>query len=154
MAYSQGGLIAASDYNNFLNGSNQLNTVWSTGTGDTGYGQTALSTVATSGTVTATQWATLINTLNNALTHQQGSGSGLGAPTTGATIAYLSSLSGSINTAYTNTYITISLLLFFSNMFNFSRHIHMYIMNLPRLYTSVVPHSKVVLESASTEQKK
>ena len=102
MAYSQGGLIAASDYNNFLNGSNQLNTVWSTGTGDTGYGQTALSTVATSGTVTATQWATLINTLNNAVTHQQGSGSGLGAPTTGATIAYLSSLSGSINTAYTN----------------------------------------------------
>ena len=37
MAYSQGGLIEATDYNNFLNGSNQLNTVWSTGTGNVGY---------------------------------------------------------------------------------------------------------------------
>lgn len=102
MAYSQGGLIQATDYNNFINGSNQLNTVWSTGTGDVGYGQSALSAVSAGGIVTATQWATLINTLNSSLTHQSGSGSGIGATTAGSTINYLSTLAGSINTAYTN----------------------------------------------------
>ena len=102
MAYSSGGLIEATDYNNFLNGSNQLNKVWSTGNGNAGYGQSALSTVSAGGTVTATQWATLINTLNSTLTHQSGSGSGISAPTAGSTIAYLSALSTSIGTAYSN----------------------------------------------------
>ena len=102
MAYSQLGLIEASDYNNFLNGSNQLNTVWSTGTGNAGYGQTALSTVSQLGMVMATQWATLINTLNSTLTHQSASGSGISATTAGNTIFYLSTLASSINTAYTN----------------------------------------------------
>ena len=102
MTYSSGGLIQATDYNNFINGSNQLNTVWNIGTGNAGYGQTAISTVAGGGTVTATQWATLINALNSTLTHQQGSGSGISATTAGSTITYLSALSTSINTAYTN----------------------------------------------------
>jgi len=102
MAYSQGGLILATDYNNFLTGSNQLNTVWSTGTGNAGYGQTALSTVGVAGTVTATQWATLINTLNSVLTHQAGSGSGISATTAGTTVSYLSTLGTNINTSYTN----------------------------------------------------
>jgi hypothetical protein len=102
MAYSQGGLIDAVDYNNFLNGSNQFNTVWGAGTGNAGYGQTALSTVSSAGTVTATQWATLINALNSARTHQSGSGSGISATTAGSTINYLSTLSTQINSAYTN----------------------------------------------------
>ena len=76
MTYSSGGLIQATDYNNFITGSNQFNTVWSTGTGNAGYGQTALSAAATVGSnVTASQWATLITALNKALTHQSGSGS-------------------------------------------------------------------------------
>lgn len=102
MSYAQSGLIEAADYNNFINGSNQLNTVWSTGTGNAGYGQTAVSTVAVGGTVTATQWVSLINTLNSTLLHQSGSGSGISAVTAGSTISYLSTLSSSINTAYTN----------------------------------------------------
>jgi len=102
MSYSQGGKIDAADYNAFLNGSNQLNTVWSTGTGDSGYGQTALSAVSQGGTITATQWATLINTLNSTLTHQSGSGSGISAVTAGSKIDYISSLSTQINAAYTN----------------------------------------------------
>jgi hypothetical protein len=102
MAYSQGGLIEAADYNNFLNGSNQLNTVWGTGTGNAGYGQTALSAVSQTGTVTATQWATLINTLNSVLTHQSGSGSGISATTAGSRVNYLSTLATNINTSYTN----------------------------------------------------
>lgn len=102
MSYSQGGKIDAADYNNFLNGSNQLNTVWGTGTGDTGYGQTALATVGQTGIVTATQWTTLINTLNNIRTHQSGSGSGISAVSAGAKIDYLSTLATQINSAYTN----------------------------------------------------
>ncbi len=102
MSYSQGATIDYTDYNNFLNGSNQLNTVWGTGTGDAGYGQTALSTVSQGGLVTAPQWATLINTLNSALTHQSGSGSGISAVTSGQKIDYISTLAGKINDSYTN----------------------------------------------------
>jgi hypothetical protein len=102
MAYVSTGLIEATDYNNFINGTNQLNTVWAVGTGDVGYGQTALTTVTSAGTITATQWATLINTVNSTLTHQAGTGSGISAVTAGSTINYLSALGSSINTAYTN----------------------------------------------------
>ena len=107
MAYSQGGLIEASDYNNFIGTSpssttNKLNTVWAVGSGSAGYGQTAISQVTVASTVTAAQWASLINTLNSALTHQSGSGSGISAVTAGSTINYLSTLSTNINTSYTN----------------------------------------------------
>jgi hypothetical protein len=102
MAYAQFGLIEATDYNNLINGSNQLNTVWSTGTGDAGYGQTAISAVASTNTVTATQWATLINNLNSARAHQSGSGSGITAVTAGQTIDHLSTLQTQVNSAYTN----------------------------------------------------
>jgi hypothetical protein len=102
MTYSSGGLIQAADYNSFINGSNQFNTVWSTGTGNAGYGQTAISAVSAGNQVTAAQWASLINNLNNALTHQSGSGSGISATTSGSKINYLSTLSTSINTSYTN----------------------------------------------------
>ena len=102
MSYSQGGKIDAADYNNFINGTNQLNTVWSTGTGDAGYGQTAVPAVSQTGLITATQWASLINTLNNATTHQSGSSTSISAVTAGSKINYLSTLGSSINTAYTN----------------------------------------------------
>ena len=107
MAYSQGGLIEATDYNNLIGTSpgsvaNRLNTVWAVGSGSAGYGQTPISSVSVSSVVTATQWASLINTLNSTLTHQSGTGSGISAPTAGTTINYLSTLSSSITTAYTN----------------------------------------------------
>jgi hypothetical protein len=102
MAYSQGGLIEATDYNNLINGSDQLNTVWGVGNGDAGYGQTAITTVAATNTVTAAQWATLINTLNSARNHQSGVGSGISAVTAGQTINHLSTLQTQVNTAYTN----------------------------------------------------
>jgi hypothetical protein len=108
MSYAQGSLIDASDYNTLTGGtaasstSNRLNTVWSTGSGSAGYGQTAVANVAVASTVTATQWASLINSLNSTLTHQSGSGSGISAPVAGNKIDYLSTLQTSINTAYTN----------------------------------------------------
>lgn len=110
MAYSSGGLIQATDYNTFAQGGDvvthsvaNVNTLWGVGTGDKGYGQTTtLPAVASTNTVTATQWSTLISRLNSMLTHQQGSGSGIGLPAAGNTIAYLAALSSSITTATTN----------------------------------------------------
>ncbi len=111
MAYSSGGTIVSLDYNTFAQGGSSvnhsvsnINTIWGVGTGDKGYGQsTTLSTVTTTtDTVTATQWSTLIARLNSILTHQSGSGSGISAPTAGATVTYLSTLSSSISTAFTN----------------------------------------------------
>jgi hypothetical protein len=58
--------------------------------------------VAAGNTVTATQWASLINTLNSALTHQSGSGSGISAVVSGDRINHLSTLATNINTSYTN----------------------------------------------------
>ena len=107
MSYAQGGLITAADYNGIVGTSpssttNQINTIWAVGNGQAGYGQTALSQVSTGGTVTATQWATAVNTLNSIKTHQDGSGTGIGAPTAGSIISYLSTFQSSVNTAYTN----------------------------------------------------
>jgi len=107
MAYSQGGLIAASDYNTIVGTSpsstaNTINTVWAVGNGQYGYGQTAISQVSSAGLVTATQWATAINNLNSIRTHQSGSGTGIGAPTSGSLATYLSTFQTNVNTAYTN----------------------------------------------------
>jgi hypothetical protein len=111
MTYGIGNTIVSLDYNTFAQGGASvnhgvanINTLWGVGTGDKGYGQsTTLSTVAaTTSTVTATQWSTLISRLNSMLTHQSGSGSGITLPTTGNTIAYLSTLSSGITTAFTN----------------------------------------------------
>ena len=107
MTYASGGLIQASDFNNIVGGSaanvsTQFNTVWATGRQTRGYGQTAVSNVSVSGTVAATDWATLINRLNSARIHQSGSGSGLSAPTAGNTVTFLSTLTSAVSTAYTN----------------------------------------------------
>jgi len=107
MAYSQGGLIQATDYNGFVGTSpsstvNQINTIWAVGSGAWGYGQTPLTQVSSGGTVTATQWASAINTLNSIKTHQTGTGTGIGAPTAGTLVAYLSTFSSSLTTAYTS----------------------------------------------------
>lgn len=109
MTYSQGGLIQATDYNALVGSSpsstaNTINTVWAVGNGNKGYGQTAVSQVSAGGLVTATQWATAINTLNNIYAHQANTNSGLSAPTAGSVVSYLSTFQSGINTAYTNGY--------------------------------------------------
>jgi hypothetical protein len=109
MSYAQYGLVQASDYNTLVGTSsgpsfttNTINTTWATGWGPRGYGQTALNQVSPSATVTASQWSTLIGTVNSMLVHQSGSGTGIALPTTGNTISYLGTLAGGISTAYSN----------------------------------------------------
>jgi len=102
MAYESGGLIEATDYNNLLNGSNKFNTVWSTGTGDAGYGQTAVTTKTAGDTVSATEWASLVNKVNIVSNHQVGNSTGDVAPVAGDVVQFLASIEGSIDTFYTN----------------------------------------------------
>jgi len=98
MTYSVGELIQAADYNGFVNVSaNNINAIWSTGSTDNGYGQTEISTVSTGGSVTATQWASLVNTLTSIGAHQGTAITSRAAPVTGGTIAILANVSTDIN---------------------------------------------------------
>lgn len=108
MAYSSGGLIEASDYNALV-GSNSttagtINYVWNTGNGEFGYGQGAIATVSASSTVTATQWATMLNGLNRSLGHQSGAGAQLGPLnyTAGQTVTQFANVTTGVSTINTN----------------------------------------------------
>jgi len=104
MTYSQGGLIQATDYNGFANdtaGAN-VNGIWATGATDKGYGQTALTTVAAAGTVTATQWASLVNTISSLGSHTGTTITSRSAPTTGQTISILAALNTDLTSITTN----------------------------------------------------
>jgi hypothetical protein len=103
MAYVSTGLIEATDYNGFANtsGSN-VNKIWGVGTGDAGYGQTALSTVSAGASVTATNWASLVNTVSSIASHQGTAITSRTAPVTGNLIEILSNLATDITNTNTN----------------------------------------------------
>lgn len=100
MAYQAGDIISNDDYDNFVavtSGAN-VNDIWATGSSDKGYGQTALSQVGTGQTITAAQWASLVNTISNIASHQGTTITSRTAPVAGDTISILSA----INTDLTN----------------------------------------------------
>ena len=104
MTYSVGGLIQATDYNGFVSttaGAN-VNATWSTSSNSAGYGQTALATVSASGTVTATQWASLVNTIASMANHQGTAITARSAPTAGTLISVLSAVNTDITNCYNN----------------------------------------------------
>jgi hypothetical protein len=104
MTYSSGGLIEATDYNGFVSttaGAN-INDIWATGSSDKGYGQTAVSTVAAAGTVSATQWASLVNTLSSLGSQTNTTITARSAPTAGTTIAILAALNTDLTSVTTN----------------------------------------------------
>jgi hypothetical protein len=101
MTYSVGGLIQATDYNGFVSttGNANINATW-----NSTYGQTALSTVSAGGTVTATQWASLNNTLTSLGNHQATALTSRTSPSAGNTIAILSNLGSDVGNCWTNRY--------------------------------------------------
>jgi hypothetical protein len=100
MAYSQGGLIEATDYNTRAA---NVNAIWGTGAGSNGYGQsTTLSNVSVGGTVTATNWASLIARIDSMRNHQSGVTSSITQPSAGDTITFLSTLDTQISNIVTN----------------------------------------------------
>jgi len=99
MTYTAGSIIVATDYNGFVSttaGAN-VNATW-----NSTYGQTAIGTVSAGGTITATQWASLVNTISNMGNHQSTSITSRSAPTAGTTISILSALNTDITNCYTN----------------------------------------------------
>lgn len=104
MTYTSGGLIQATDYNGFAstNANANVNDVWSTGSSDKGWGQTALATVSATNTVTATQWASLVNTIASMGSHTGTTITARTAPTTGQTIGILSALNTDLTNITTN----------------------------------------------------
>jgi hypothetical protein len=100
MAYSAGQLIEAADYNGFVSttsGAN-VNNVWGTGSTDAGWGQSALATVSPAGSITATQWASLVNTISTMASQTGTSITSRSAPVAGNLINILAAL----NTDLTN----------------------------------------------------
>lgn len=107
MSYAQYGLIEAADFNNLVGGnpvttSGKLNTVWATGGTNAGYGQTAVANVAIGTTVTATNWASLINSTANSASHQGTSITSVTAPSAGGSVTYLGAIPTNLTTIYTN----------------------------------------------------
>lgn len=108
MTYAAGGLIEATDYNNIVGGNptdvaGTFNRVWAIGQNDRGWGQTAISQVSALSVITAPQWATLINNLNNAYRQTISTGgTGLTAPVTGDRILFISSLTGFVTDVFNN----------------------------------------------------
>jgi hypothetical protein len=104
MAYTSGSLIEATDYNGFANttaGAN-VNNVWSTGSTDSGWGQTALATVSAAGSITATQWASLVNTISSMGSQTGTTVTVRTAPVVGDTINILTALNTDLTNITTN----------------------------------------------------
>jgi hypothetical protein len=121
MSYAQGNLIEATDYNNLIGANtsvnpNTLHAAWAWGANSRGYGQTPISNVSVSSTVTATQWATLVNRINSANLHIRNTSSGLTANTAGQLIGF----SGGVPTAITR--INQDRLLFATNSAVIANH--------------------------------
>lgn len=105
MTYSVGGLIQATDYNGFASttAGGNVNVIWGTGTSDAGYGQsTTLATVSVGGTVTATQWADLVNRISSIAQHQGTTITSRTPPVAGNLIQVLSAVQTDLNNCYTN----------------------------------------------------
>ena len=114
MAYTAGDTILDDEYNTFATGNAAgtgdtsaaaINTIWGTGTGQHGYGQSnTVAAVSAGSTVTATQWTTLLARLNSIRQHQ---GTSINISdfnvAAGETIAVIANLATDITTLYNAT---------------------------------------------------
>jgi hypothetical protein len=98
MTYSVGGLIQASDFTTFQT---SLNTFWSTGASDNGWGQTAIAGAGAFSVVTATTWASLVNTLATSGSQTTTTLTSRTAPVTGSVIAILANMATDLSSVTT-----------------------------------------------------
>ena len=99
MTYSTGNTIVATDYNGFVAttvGAN-INATW-----NTAWGQTALAQVAVAGTVTATQWSTLVSTLSSMGSQSNTAITSRTSPVAGNIISVLANVNTDITNCYNN----------------------------------------------------
>ena len=105
MSYAQFNLIEASDFNNLVGGNptstaNTLNATWATGSGQGGYGQTAVANVAAGQVVAATSWASLVNNTASAAAHQGSSITSVTAPVAGGLVTYVAAIPTNLQTIW------------------------------------------------------
>ena len=99
MAYSTSDTILATHYNDFVT---SVNNLWSTGTGNRGLGQTAVSSRSAGNDIAAAEWADLLNKIR-LLSDQYGQDGSITIdtvtnPTTGDTISALTTIATDIGT--------------------------------------------------------
>jgi hypothetical protein len=98
MTYAVGGLIQAADYNGFVSTATpNLNNIWSTGSGDSGYGQTALSQVNVGDLIDDAGWSTLISRIASSAAHQGTAITAITPPVAGSLIQFYSTLQTNLN---------------------------------------------------------
>jgi len=102
MTYTSGSLIQATDYNTFTTTPGGLNDIWATGATDKGWGQSGFTSASVASTVTATQWAQLVNNLGSSGSQTNTALTSRTAPTAGDTIGILAALSADITSVTTN----------------------------------------------------
>lgn len=104
MTYSSGGLIEAADYNGFVstNANANINDIWSVGSSDKGYGESAVATVSAATTITATNWATMVNRITSIANHTGTTITSRAAPVTGDLISILANVNTDLTNCTTN----------------------------------------------------
>ena len=105
MTYSSGGLIQATDYNGFVSTTAGANL---NATLNTAYGQTAVATVSALGTISATNWASLVNSTASMGAHTNTTITARAAPTTGQTIDILAAVNTDLTNIFNNRYNAVS----------------------------------------------
>lgn len=110
MTYSSGSVIVDDDYNTFVTGNAagtgdntvaNVNTVWGTGATTRGWGQSGtISPVSAGNTITATQWANLLNRMNTLSNHTGVSITAISNPSTGDTISAYTALQTNITNLF------------------------------------------------------
>lgn len=106
MSYSQYGKIEYTDFNGIVgtgttSTNGQLNTVWSVGNGNKGYGQTAVPQVAQYATIGYTDWANVTSKTSIIANHQGTTITNVPTPVAGARIDYAEAIVNNITTVTT-----------------------------------------------------
>lgn len=103
MTYAVGGLIQATDINGFVSTNTiNFNNIWSTGSSNSGYGQTALDTVAVGDLVAQNPWNNLVTNIGKSATHQGTTITAITPPVTGNRIDFFSALVANLGLINTN----------------------------------------------------
>lgn len=111
MTYAVGGSVQAGDFNTLVTGyangapntsAAALNTVWSVGGQNKGYGQPVTAAAAVGDAVAAIKWANIVSNTASAATHQGSSITAVTAPATGGIITYLAAIPSNLDTIFNN----------------------------------------------------
>jgi len=108
MTYATGQKIQSTDYNSFVgattsNSSGVINSIWSVGNGNSGYGQSSnLANVSVGTKVTANQWNSLLFVVNKISDHQTNANSNVTLLQPNLKISFRSNLVGTLSNLYNN----------------------------------------------------